>query len=268
MTSADKKTSIRLSTSSHFSNRINVSGNTILYKDQFKALGGKWSPTGRSWLFIDIPIKKIVGIIKRPEPKIKLTTVGVPEGFVDVIGDTFKHRNELKNLGGLWVQQSKTWRFRSNRVMDLMDFIDKNSPPPIIPNIIYYIESAFDFNFIFTLFDSASFMLKYPKMRLLVDCETPVVLKKTVGDDSVIRIYDHKNKAIGYIYRKFMIDETGLNILGTLRELSKAPLEELKRFGLLTGRCPFCYKQLSKKQSVLYGYGPVCARNFGLEAPY
>lgn len=285
---SNKTPRIRVFISRHFPDTIEISGDTKHYRNQIKTLGGVYQTKGKYWKIptpLTIPVtsvKKLIKQITKAAPAIRLTTFNVPNDFFDVIGDTYQHRNELKKLGARWVGERKAWRFRSERIIDVMDYVDTIGGPTIVPIVEYNIETSFDAKFIFDLFKVGGKTLKFPKIRLLVNCgQSPgesdsgerspgvtITLKLKTGEPGVIYVYGQKNKILGYIYPEFLVDLSGLDIIQTLKNLSKAPLDELKRFGLLTGRCPFCYKELSKEESVVYGYGPVCARKFGLEPPY
>ena len=276
-TSTSNKTPrIRVFISRHFPNTIEISGDTKNYRNQIKILGGVYQTKVQYWILkghAPSSVQKLIKQITKAAPAIRLTTLNVPTNFFDVIGDTYQHRNELKKLGARWVGERKAWRFKSERIMDVMDFVDTIVGPTIVPIVEYNIETLFDAKFIFELFKIGGITLKFPKIRLLVNCErsdqaVTITLKLKTEEPGVIYVYGQKSKILGYIYPEFLVDLSGLNMIQTLKNLSKTPLEELKRFGLLTGRCPFCYKELSKEESVLYGYGPVCARKFGLEPPY
>lgn len=47
-------------------------------------------------------------------------------------------------------------------------------------------------------------------------------------------------------------------------EFASNPEEVAGKYGRLTGACSFCSKGLEDKRSLEVGYGPVCAKNFGL----
>jgi hypothetical protein len=49
-----------------------------------------------------------------------------------------------------------------------------------------------------------------------------------------------------------------------LTEFSADPVKVASQHGSLTGRCCFCNRHLSDPQSTYIGYGPVCAKHFGL----
>jgi len=122
--------------------------------------------------------------------------------------------------------------------------------------------------------------LKFPKVRL------------TVGGTKVVLSLNGKNsKAPGYVsisgegtypnrayygrvspdgaFQPFKSGLTGLVEL--LTEFSANPARVAKDHGKLTGNCCFCNKVLGlgkEKRSVLVGFGPDCAENYGLKAEW
>lgn len=55
-------------------------------------------------------------------------------------------------------------------------------------------------------------------------------------------------------------------ISGLLARLNAEPTKVLANLGKQTGKCCMCNKGLTDDASIHFGYGPVCAKNFGL--PY
>jgi len=53
-------------------------------------------------------------------------------------------------------------------------------------------------------------------------------------------------------------------IVERLREFAARPAEVAAEHGRLTGRCCFCNRALEDERSTAVGYGPICARHFGL----
>lgn len=60
-----------------------------------------------------------------------------------------------------------------------------------------------------------------------------------------------------------LAEETPL--LETLRRIATDPATVAAEYGRLTGNCSFCSKALKDEGSVEAGYGPVCAKKWGLE---
>lgn len=61
-------------------------------------------------------------------------------------------------------------------------------------------------------------------------------------------------------------DQTVIELL--LAKLADDPVKVAREHGKLTGNCCFCRRPLSDPQSTAAGFGPVCAKNFGLKAEY
>lgn len=53
-------------------------------------------------------------------------------------------------------------------------------------------------------------------------------------------------------------------VLNTLATIAGDPAQAAKAYGMLTGSCSFCAKELTDGGSVEVGYGPVCAKKYGL----
>lgn len=53
-------------------------------------------------------------------------------------------------------------------------------------------------------------------------------------------------------------------VCGLVREFAADPAGSAGRYGRLTGGCSFCNHGLKDERSTQVGYGPICAKNFGL----
>lgn len=124
------------------------------------------------------------------------------------------------------------------------------------------------------LFAKASANLKYPKIRLQTK---DTVLRLTLagsksripgsinvcsekGQDWYGRIHDD-----GKFEASRKTDNTIMHaIYDVLMCLSKDPAGTAAAYGKMTGNCCFCSQPLSDDRSVAVGYGPVCAKHYGL----
>lgn len=76
----------------------------------------------------------------------------------------------------------------------------------------------------------------------------------------------------GHLYAKALVEDgsggwTFKYAPGAIRNLTgrtKLSLDEAKEFGVLTGTCVFCARELTDERSIEAGYGPVCADKNGL----
>ena len=112
--------------------------------------------------------------------------------------------------------------------------------------------------------------LKFPK----------ITVPATNGDFYVFSLAGEKSKYNGNLTVKRNWDETWCSILrdgtlyrqksmtevdtGTIQDLLKGFTAVCVTSGLVTGRCVFCYKEITDSNSKKRGYGPICARNYGL----
>jgi hypothetical protein len=124
-----------------------------------------------------------------------------------------------------------------------------------------------------TMFKFAAQHLKFPKVRLATESGTPVVLS-LAGPNS---------KNAGMVYVKFdgmyagKVDHQGnawksSDVTGqeweetvkVLKELAEHPTQAAKAYGHRTGNCCFCGTEITTKESLAVGYGPICAEHYGL----
>ena len=123
------------------------------------------------------------------------------------------------------------------------------------------------------MFDTAASRLKYPKIWLGTP-DAPIRLSvagaksRTPGS---IMVTDGGPFGSNRYYGA--IDRTGsmkpgrdltAEVTRELAELSANPEAKAAAFGRLTGCCCFCNTALTDDRSTSVGYGPVCAKNFGL----
>lgn len=134
-----------------------------------------------------------------------------------------------------------------------------------------------DFSGVYALFATAKEHLKYPKIKL--NSQSALVMLALAGSKSklpgVVNVTDGgkygENVWYGRVYPdgKFEANSTVnsgvLDSVGhLLKELSADPAGVVSEYGKLTGKCSFCDASLSYQNSTAVGYGPVCAKHFGL----
>ena len=128
---------------------------------------------------------------------------------------------------------------------------------------------------VFALFEYAiNHRLKWPKIRLQARDGQLVVLKRA-GEKSrypgQIMVTDDRpfgsNLYFGRIDRAGVMNRTAVAteaVIELLRRLSADAAGTAAEYGRLTGHCCFCWAPLCDERSTAEGYGPVCAKNFGL----
>ena len=55
------------------------------------------------------------------------------------------------------------------------------------------------------------------------------------------------------------------SVVSLIKEFAADPEDTAGKYGRLTGGCCFCSKPLDDQRSLAVGYGPVCAKHFGLK---
>lgn len=112
--------------------------------------------------------------------------------------------------------------------------------------------------------------LKFPKARFLAPSggelrlaisgprsQCPGSIQVTVGDDWIGRVEPPDGRVVGRL--------TGDQALLTaLLAIAHDPAQAAKDYGALMCKCSFCGLPLTDDGSVEVGYGPVCAKKFGL----
>lgn len=136
---------------------------------------------------------------------------------------------------------------------------------------------AIAFEGIAALFDRAAGHLKYPKIHLQTPSGQPVVLARagerskapgsiTVTDGGSYgnnRYYGRIQKDGVYEQSFRTFPESG-EVIEVLKSLAEDPVKVASAHGHLTGNCCFCNSALTDDRSTQVGYGPVCAKNYGL----
>ena len=127
------------------------------------------------------------------------------------------------------------------------------------------------------LFEKAKEYLKYPKITLALPDGSPLQLSLAGNGSQVPRHRQHDRWR--QLRRQQMVrqGDEGRRV-GAGKALRPAedrsaldprpartqPAEPAARHGKLTGHCCFCNSELSDEKSTAVGYGPVCAKRWGL----
>jgi len=112
--------------------------------------------------------------------------------------------------------------------------------------------------------------LKFPKARFLapgggeirlsvagVQASVPGSIQVVVRDQWVGRI-----EPTGRVHGDALVNDAAL--LAALDVIAADPATAAKAYGALMGRCSFCDLPITDAGSVEVGYGPICAKRFGL----
>jgi len=87
--------------------------------------------------------------------------------------------------------------------------------------------------------------------------KAPGSIQVYIGDDWIGRVEPPDGRLVG----KLASDQV---LIDTLLQIACNPAEAAQAYGALMGKCSFCGLQLTDEGSVEVGYGPVCAKKWGL----
>jgi hypothetical protein len=135
-----------------------------------------------------------------------------------------------------------------------------------------------EFGGVIDLFKKAKQYIKYPKITLQLPSGQPLQLS-LAGQNSkapgTINLTDGGSFGYNKWYGRVTpegtwdpgpkVDEALKNDLTSiLAKLANAPARTAAAYGKLTGNCCFCATPLTNENSTHVGYGPVCAKRWGL----
>jgi hypothetical protein len=135
-------------------------------------------------------------------------------------------------------------------------------------------EANADLSNLFGILETASKSLKYPRVRIMAG-DAEIVLKASKGkvyiedaSEEVFNTYrqEYAKRYYGKVDAGVFFPAKGCpdEIIAALKAFAADPLEEARKYGNATGRCSFCGRVLTDDASVSNGYGPVCAKKYGL----
>lgn len=186
-----------------------------------------------------------------------LTEVEVAKGLKQVPGDFARNlRNTLH-----WTKSQEAWAHWM-----VIEAARKASKPETE-------QAGTGFKAIPALFATASASLQYPRITFKTSAGT--VRIQRAGQQSrycgELQVTDGQGYQGGRYYGR--IDKAGNfhpgrdfsgAVTAALVEIEANPAEALGRMGRAEGACCFCGKDLTDENSTVHGYGPVCAKNWGL----
>jgi hypothetical protein len=131
---------------------------------------------------------------------------------------------------------------------------------------------------VIALFAKASQHLKFPKIRLALDDGRPVALAVAgarARKPGTVNVTDGAAYGSNIWYGRVSPDgawekgqlisaETETALAALLANLASDPVGVAAKYGKLTGNCCFCNTALSDPRSTAVGYGPICAKHYGL----
>lgn len=124
-----------------------------------------------------------------------------------------------------------------------------------------------DYKKISELLNLAGTKLKKPKITFEVSRQTVVVsLAPSTGKNPGSSYIKVDGEYYGKVSKAGHLRSYGNNIgiIGFLDDMADDPSMAARTYGKRTGRCCFCNAPLKTLESTSHGYGPVCAKNWGL----
>jgi hypothetical protein len=109
--------------------------------------------------------------------------------------------------------------------------------------------------------------LKFPKVRFIAP-DGKSELRLSIAGDTSKYPGSIQVKINGQWVGRINTDGTATRmddvLLETLNKIASNPAQAAKEYGALNGCCSFCGLALTDEGSVEVGYGPICAKNYGL----
>jgi len=122
------------------------------------------------------------------------------------------------------------------------------------------------------LLTTAAAHLKKPEIMLTIDSTRARVF---LGENGSVIVYNPdaisgrmiakiESNGTLTVANRIAGTEFASTLTSTLEKFAADPAKVAGEMGRLTGKCVFCNLQLTDKRSTEVGYGPVCAKHFGL----
>jgi hypothetical protein len=170
----------------------------------------------------------------------------------------------------------------SPKVIHWIGELIKRALAPVEPTV-----AVGSFTSVVSLFRKAGTKLKFPKVRLTLADGTPIILSlagansKAPGTINVMGEGSYPNRewfgrvnadgawaparsTAGNFDAVSKVDE----IAKLLSTFGADPATVAAAYGKLTNSCCFCQAELTDARSVMAGFGPTCAKHYGLDAEW
>jgi hypothetical protein len=204
--------------------------------------------------------------------KLKETYTQLPakdHGFALSLVQQYEKKHSLSPKQQMWAEKLLSWTFTGAPAVE---------PEPKETVVLG------NFSGVYALFAKAKEHLKYPKIRLMLTSsfsaevakplmlalagaksKTPGVINVTDGGKYGENIWYGRINQDGNFQPNTKILSEELNkVVGLLIALALDTVGTVAAHGKLTGNCSFCDLPLTADNSTAVGYGPICAKNFGL----
>jgi len=190
------------------------------------------------------------------------------EALSSVLG---KLSNSDGNFASSLIQNFYRYGSLSSKQLTWVDTLTQRATQPAAAPVE---QIQVNFQKIQDLFDLAAKKLRRVKVKLQTAQGQPVAFARAGANSKYsgqILITDGgpfgNNKFFGRVDvtgEFFATRSATQEVCDLVKEFADDPSATAGRYGRLTGGCSFCNHGLKDNRSVQVGYGPVCARNFGL----
>lgn len=206
-----------------------------------------------------------------------MTVTDTPRADIDELGQLLTRLPENdRGFANSLLRQSRTKTLSDKQMYWVRTLIERaKSPPQPKPRV-----NVGDMAGVIDLFERAKAKLKHPAV-VLASHDTPEPIRLTIASDRARFPGSVNVTTEGRFTEREWLGRIRLDgSFEPSRKLAGNPLVNvsvalLKRFaadpvtvatehGRMTGHCSFCARRLTDDRSVDVGYGPQCAKNFGL----
>lgn len=171
--------------------------------------------------------------------------------FAQSLQDSFRAYGKLSDKQMEWVEK----------------LITRATAPPKAAREPSHSQAIPGFKAVEDLLYHAAQFVAFPCIRLRTEKDQHIQLRPrpneravTVHTEDYCGVY--RNEVLDMSYLRFLADPT--DVLNTLHQMAAHPLETAILYGKKYKSCCFCGIGLTDARSIVVGYGPICAGNYGL----
>jgi len=123
--------------------------------------------------------------------------------------------------------------------------------------------TSLDVSKILAVLDKADSAMKTPKIRVGdFVFSKPAAQSKNAGSLYIKQLGEYIGKVTGGYY--LPVGSVSKDTVAEIQDICKDPMESAVAYGRRTGNCAVCARELTVKESVDRGIGPICADRLGL----
>ena len=123
--------------------------------------------------------------------------------------------------------------------------------------------TSVDVSRILAVLDKADPAMKTPKIRVAdFVFSKPAPHSKNAGSVYIKQLGEYIGKVTGGYY--LPVGNVSKDTIAEIQEICKDPMESAVAYGRRTGNCAVCARELTVKESIDRGIGPVCADRLGV----